>query len=195
MSKKWKIVLLCMIWLIGCRYIGQYSKAQKTTTKSIESTETAPTEQAETSFDFICGEIKNSKDTGDNPWGKTAGIIDMDDVGKVVFLTPETEYDLDVSDLEKLNFSYQIHPWVKEASNGAGIKIELLNENGDIINKQEIAVNAADDWKNVDIDCKDAVKINISCVEGEDNDASGDWVVLRNELSGHVVSSNFISLL
>ncbi len=194
MSKKLKIVLLCAVWLIGCRYIGQYRKAQKTVENSIRSTEStdiASTEQIETAFNFVGGEIKNSKDTSDNPWGKTAGIIDMDDVGKVVFLTPETEYDLDVSDLENLIFSYQIHPWVKEASNGAGIKIELLNENGDIINEQEIAVNSSDDWKKVDIECKDAEKINISCVAGKDNDASGDWVVLSNELSVRVVSSNF----
>lgn len=126
--------------------------------------------------------FEGNVDTSDNPWNTTAGVIEMEDEGKVIFLTPNTSVLFPhVSGLDTIRFSYMIHPWVKDESDGAGIILLLVGNEEDIIYQEEIEINGTDSWTEFELDLsgyEDITAIRLSCNNGRNDDDSCDWVVL-----------------
>ncbi len=128
--------------------------------------------------------FENSNSTTDNPWGFTAGIIDVDDE-KCVFLTPNTDVMMyPQEEGNTISFSAYIHPWVSDSSDGAGLVIWYLDENDEILGQEELAI-AADGGKTeieLDLNCYPGTNhLKILCNNGGKNNDSGDWVVLGME--------------
>lgn len=126
--------------------------------------------------------FEGNVETFDNPWNITAGIIEMEDEGETIFLTPNTSVLFqDIDGLDVVNFSYMIHPWVKDESDGAGIILSLVGSEDDILFQEKIEINAVDNWKEFKIDIsryEDITAIKLDCNNGKNDDASCDWVVL-----------------
>jgi len=129
--------------------------------------------------------FENSNKTTDTPWGYTAGIVEVDDIGKCAFLTPNTSFTL--SDLDansKISLQAKLHPWIAEQSDGAGVIVWIMDENGDIINVDKIDINNGDSWVNIQYsigEYENASQIKFLCNNGKNDDDVCDWVIFRLE--------------
>ncbi len=127
-------------------------------------------------------EIIGSKDTDENPWGYTAGVIEDDEVGNCILLTPESGVVINnVSNLTMISLQAKIHPWVAQNSDGAGVDITFLNSVGDTIEKDAVSINNGDNWVDIQYDLTrfpDLSKISFKC-NGGTGDYSSDWVVIK----------------
>lgn len=127
--------------------------------------------------------FEGSQETSDNPWNTTAGVIEMEEVGEVIFLTPNTSVSFpQAAELTSLDFSYTIHPWVKENSDGAGLLLRLLNDEDEIIYEEEIIVSGEDEWMDYHLDitkCDGVTTIKLACNNGLNDDDACDWVMLK----------------
>lgn len=128
--------------------------------------------------------FENTDKTTDNPWGFTAGIIDVDDE-KCVFLTPNTDVVIyPQEEGNTISLSAYIHPWVSDSSDGAGLVIWYLDENDEILGQEEISVAADGGKTEIVLDSARFQGTNhfkILCNNGGNDDDSGDWVVIGNE--------------
>jgi len=132
------------------------------------------------SMDFVT--FEGSQETSDNPWNTTAGWIDTEEDGRCIFLTPNTAVFFEVTASEILVFDYEIHPWVKENSDGTGILLWVMDEEDTILYQEEILVSEKDSWKEFELDLrqyKGANKIKMFCNNGKYKDDNGDWVLVK----------------
>jgi hypothetical protein len=125
--------------------------------------------------------FENSEETSDNPWGYTAGLIDVDGDCRI-FLTPNTGvvmYPKELGDAYVLK-AY-IHSWVSDSSDGVGLVIWYLDENDEILGREEISVGANGEKAEIAMDLDQFQGTNHFkrlCNNGDRDDDSGDWVVI-----------------
>ena len=146
--------------------------------------ETADSENSEKLASFADSIVfEGDKETSDNPWNITAGIIDVDDEKECIFLTPNTAANITgLESVNELEISYMLHPWVKEDSDGAGIIVSVFDKDNILLHEDNITVDADDDWKNYRLDkeqCKNANAFKLSCNNGGNNDDKCDWVIVK----------------
>lgn len=139
--------------------------------------------EAETSAAAIAA-WENQNEADDNPWGKTADIIDTEDGNQAIFLTPGTGVEIschvDEADTH-LTLVYYIHPWVAEASDGLHFTVTV---NDTIIEDIQIEQDDVLKTKQMDIDLSDyegeAVLIEIRNLMEDGAKLDGDWLVLES---------------
>ena len=128
-------------------------------------------------------DFDGANETSDNPWNVTAGMIDVENEGECIFLTPNTSAKIELTNQDKeVSFQYQIHPWMKETSSGAGIVIWILDQQDTILCTEELEIDAESDWTEYKLDLtdySDACDIKILCNNGDDDNDSGDWVIIK----------------
>lgn len=189
MKKSWTISLAVILSLGACWFVGQQINPDGGLKETPEQESSQPVEQemsqsplGETAINLDSIIYEGSIATDGNPWKTTAGTIDLEDRGKSIFLTPNTTALLsNVSEMNEIAFSYEIHPWVKESSDGAGLVIWLMDAQNNIIHEEEIVISASDDMKEFRIDLtqyEGVTKIKFLCNNGTNENDSGDWVVL-----------------
>lgn len=177
--------------LIGAWGIGQGLKIHRQNMQEISEThEIDSTEIEEVSTIDIAKEenapsngiiFEGAQSTSDNPWNTTAGWIKVEDED-CILLTPNTAVALEIIEPKIISFDYMIHPWVKDASDGAGILIWLMDNEEAILYEERVSVSNDAEWENFQLNLNqyDSVqKIKIHCNNGKNGDDSGDWVVLR----------------
>ena len=198
-KKSLTILLAAILSLSVCWFIGQKinpnfemnKEAELETsqlTESLSEQSVAPEETSNVSVDFQPDldtiVYEGSTATGDNPWGITAGTIHLEDRGESIFLTPNTTALWDnVGQMEELSFSYELHPWIKESSDGAGLIIWLLDAQDNIIYTEELLLNASDSLKEFYMDLtqyEEVTRIKLLCNNGASGNDSGDWIILSN---------------
>lgn len=126
--------------------------------------------------------FENAVEISDNPWGVTAGVIETEEEGKCIFLTPNTAVSFSDIGLDEIAFAYRIHPWVQADSDGAGLAVMLYNKDGEELFRDEIAVDADNAWVEYELDLRDYADIGelrFSCNNGGHNDDVCDWVVIK----------------
>ncbi len=197
-----KVVIIGLILLMFFGIVGQIihkdhsdSLIDESVNNTIESYESNETEEHINNFEnsensynqsfnvFEHTEIIKATDTQDNPWGKTAGIFEMEDIGECIFLTPNTGIQInDVSSMkELLSFKIRIHPWVAELSDGAGLTVWLMNSNNDIVLEDGINIESEDEWVYLSYNLSEyenVSRIQLLCNNGKNNDDNGDWVII-----------------
>lgn len=134
------------------------------------------TEKQEKSF----FSFENSAPTGDNPWGFTAGVIEMENEGDCLFLTPGTGVKVDLEEVE-YTFDCSLHPAVAEGSDGVSVKAELLDIDGNSLFVQEEMIHGADIVP-IKVDREkwpDARTIHMICGNGENGNSDADWLVIK----------------
>lgn len=195
MKKSTKILLIAAVYLGACYGIGQYRNSLKQEPVVLAGKESSAEQAAKTTETGIQDSalveegiwsdavFEGVKETTDTPWNFNAGIFTMDDVGSCVLLTPNTSVSLNIpQDADSLSICYEIHPWMKEISDGAGMVIWIMDKNDNILSESTVSVNAGDERQVCKLDLselKDAYSIKILCNNGNNNDDSGDWVVIR----------------
>lgn len=208
MKKIYTIGIAFILSLSCCWYIGQkisdhseQKEQQHETASNIESevstdiSENVETEASATNegnqisvlsneaiLDMV--EYEGSVETTDNPYGYTAGNILLNDTDNCILLTPNTGAHIKIEGkIQELSFHYQIHPWVKDLSDGLGIVIWIMDENDEILDTIEIDVPKEGDELDKSLDLSEhdnASKFKIMCNNGKNNDDSGDWLVISN---------------
>lgn len=131
-------------------------------------------------------EFENVKTTSENPWGFTAGMIDTDSDGKCVLLTPGTGVTLGGiakdSYSDGLMLQLMIHPWVASGSDGAGVSVLYVDDQGQIIKREEWEISNEDDWQRYVLDfslVENVTRIKLLCGSGKNNDENADWVIIK----------------
>lgn len=125
--------------------------------------------------------FEGAQDTSDNPWNTTAGWIKVEDED-CILLTPNTAVTLEVTEPKTVSFDYMIHPWVKDASDGAGILIWLMDNEEAILYEEGVSVSNEAEWKTFQLNLNqydNVQNIKVHCNNGENGNDSGDWVVIR----------------
>ena len=179
------------IFLLACWWIGRVlhpGNAESTVheAESVEGTGEHSTDAWHWDGNNIS--FENSKDTNDNPWGYTAGMIDTDDDGKCIFMTPSTAVILDGISKEifekGLSLQFQIHPWVADGSDGAGVSVLFVSDEGKIIEHEEVVVDNKGGWQKhvfkLSVD-EEVSKIKLICNSGNGQDEAADWVIIKTE--------------
>lgn len=195
-------IILAAVWLSACYGIGQYrtqttvdtqteavvaeseAAAEETTANEGDTTNTDNTSDAVVPSIWDTAIFEGAVETTDNPFGLTAGIIEMDDIGACAMLTPNTSVMIaDLGDQETVTLSAEVHPWVSDASDGVGLKIWILDSEENLLNESRIFVPADNNWLDCTVDLTeypDAAAIKLLCDNGDHNDDAGDWLVLRH---------------
>ena len=131
--------------------------------------------------------IDGSIATEENPWGYTAGIIDVEALGECVLLYPNTSFTIENLGQESvINTSVMIHPWVAEYSDGAGVLIWIMDDDNNIIDQQEVDIDADSGCIDISIPLiqyESASKIRFMCNNGQNNDDSCDWVIFTSNIT------------
>lgn len=127
---------------------------------------------------------RGNKIVTDNPWNMTVGEFEMEDEGMCIFLTPNTSMQIEnrENQYDIIELMYQIHPAVKEVSDGAEILIWFLDDTEKVLFEEKVSVKPDDDWKQLKIDLEqhsEASKIEIFCNNGGNGNDNGDWVIVK----------------
>lgn len=134
--------------------------------------------------------IEGSSETDENPWGYSAGIIEVNDIGSCILLTPNTSFEIDnISNEGVVSLQAEIHPWVSASSDGAGIDVWIMNDSNDILQQDSILIGNEMSWIDIQYSfsgLENASKIKFLCNNGDGDDDSADWVIFRN--SNHYFS-------
>ena len=69
---------------------------------------------------------------------------------------------------EDVIIRYEIHPWMKDTSDGASLRIEY--------NETDETLTAEQDWKNYSVP-QSAHNVRIEVISTDNDD--GDWVIIR----------------
>lgn len=189
MKKSFTIAVSVVVSLGLCWYIGQQTHKENSYESQnmdgiIESSEDSE-ENLSKQFDFWDDiYFEGNRETADNPWNMTAGKFEMEGEGECILLTPNTAVQINDPGGRngEINFMYQIHPWVKDASDGAGLLLWVLDKKDEILYAEEITINAGEDWKEYKLDLtqyEGATSVKIFCNNGVSEDDSGDWVILK----------------
>lgn len=198
MKKGIKLLIIAVAYLAICYSIGQYRNSL--TKNGVASDKLATeekvnmvTEQTEESGSKESDDLEiwdnlfftGVKETSDTPWNMNAGVFDMEENGKCILLMPNTAVTIkNIQDRDELAFEYEIHPWVKDSSDGAGIIIWLLDDQNNIIFEDTMIVDCNKEWQFYTLELAEypmVASIEILCNNGANNNDEGDWVILRRK--------------
>lgn len=177
-NKRVILSISALLVLVVCYLIGQFIVGPKGATSSSElGTATA----AAAIWESVS--FEGNQETSDNPWGITAGWFEMENEGKCILLNPNTALMLEGLDQDKeISFQYELHPWVRENSDGAGALVWVLDHEDSILYEEEISISSQDDWEEYQLDLSQydgAEKVKVLCNNGTNEDDSGDWLVIK----------------
>lgn len=123
--------------------------------------------------------IEGAEATEDNPWGLTAGVVNAE--GYCIFLTPGTGATITLgADEEPPALELLLHPQVASTSDGAGVVIQILDADGQVLLEREETVGAesigfAPDWAAYPT----GRVIAFRCNDGGQGNSDADWLLIR----------------
>ena len=159
---------LVVVWLVGCYFIGQGIRSDSTTNAS-EGAEPVSAETGEIEANVS---VINAREvsTDEIPWGVTAGKISMEDGTEAWLLTPETGLQMEIT--EDVIIRYKIHPWMKDTSDGASLRVEY--------DETDETLTVEQDWKDYPVS-QGVHNLRVEVLPTDNND--GDWVIIRLDQS------------
>lgn len=144
-------------------------------------------------FDNLLFDGKQEVDTADIPWGSTIARIQDEEAGPSIMMVQGTELKAKyhVKENESIQWSYNIHPWVSELSDGMSLYVRVYvegDENAKL--RRSYIVKPGDAYISVVLSLNEFldqdVIISFSTDNGGNGDSAGDWLVLSrlNIVSG-----------
>lgn len=130
----------------------------------------------------------NQEARDDVPNGQSTGFITLDDGMKVFFMIPGTGLGSDIvmnKDMKELSFACGYHPLIEDGiADGAILNVEVTSkEDKSVLIEQEVEIAAGEREQIVEIDLSDVkedeIRIQITCDAGNNNDESGDWIIVK----------------
>jgi hypothetical protein len=137
-------------------------------------------------FDNLLFEGKRDVDTSDIPWGSTIAKIEDEDEGTSIMMVQGTTLSAEyhVKGNESIQWSYGIHPWISELSDGMCLYV-IVYSAGDNTEKfrKKYIVNPEDEYIFESISLSEYANQDITICFSTDNggngDSDGDWLVLK----------------
>lgn len=187
-KKAFTIGIIFVLSLLICFGIGQKIVLPRTEGKrQIQEKNSGRDLEINTRFvgQFEFFTLTGYQKTKNNPWEKTIGKFQMEDIGDCILMTPNTGIDLPILLLDQgeLAFEVRIHPWVSADSDGAGLLIKAYDDEGIALEEYNIDINNSDDFKLVTIDFKsrdNISTINIRANNGKKDDDTCDWIIIKD---------------
>lgn len=173
-KRKKQIVLICVFLLIICFITFIFSFKYKNTAWNLLD-----------NMDSSAVQINGWMERNDYPYGYNVGIIEDEEVGKTILITPETSIDIRgfaSAKTSNLSVSYEIHPWVAASSDGALLNIEIT---GDTLIKQNYTFDVTDKEQTQTISLKEyaghnVIQIKVYVTNADGNNENCDWVILKD---------------
>lgn len=183
MKKHITILGLIILWLGGCWLIG-HQRNIRNYSDNIE-TESLQNDFLNYERDLLSNiSFEGNRETTDNPWNMTAGKFEMEGEGSCIFLTPNTAVIFDgIEQLTSFSFRYEIHPWVRESSDGAGFLVWVLDGENSVLYQEEILVSSEEEWNEYQINLENyqnVEKVKVLCNNGVNNNDNADWLILKS---------------
>lgn len=184
-------IILLVYLFVAIPYVywqdAQDTRVEKETAETIATSDTADSSVSGEKIDLNTVQFAGSKATEENPWGTTAGLIQIEDIGECIFLTPNTSAEIELENPEgkSIAFKYEIYSQVRDASDGADIFVEVfVNGEKEASVSKTFAVTTESDWAEavvtVDEEEIENIRVKISCGNGEKDNDDADWVVIKN---------------
>lgn len=192
----WIIVLLCVADLIHMTYRKIVNDAQ---TEIVAGT-SAPTEsiapeepkvegniQAGIPFveqqEALAFEGQQKVDADSIPWQTNCGIVEDEELGACLFLTPNTAVAFACSpeSAQSLVFDAQIYPAVQQASDGCSLRVQIFAEGSQQPLADDILqIASTDQAQSFSVDLSpyagQNIWIRLACGNGQNNNDDGDWL-------------------
>lgn len=122
--------------------------------------------------------------TSDNPWGITAGKINIENEGQCIFLMPGTSVSFRMNKVDKtqLVLSTMLHPWVRDKSDGVDITVEIYAvDHKTLLGTEQFRISNAEKTTEKEISISkikaDEIEVVLSCNVEDNQDA--DWAVIK----------------
>ena len=159
---KWVNLVLPVVWLVACYFIGQHVNMPG------RSTPLGAGQAAEAAKDVpqwhVVFHDAQVVDAEQIPWGKTAGEIELGDGTAAWLLTPETSMTIKGAGV----VAYSIHPWMAQTSDGALMLAK------DDMGEQTWTLDVTAEWNQLTLD-EGTYEFSVAKMANAD----GDWVILR----------------
>lgn len=197
MNKKYTKIILAFILSCGIAYlIGQkvvLPLTEKKNEQQSKQNEQRDDQQYEQTDGKVYDLIKHFSDlslTGlstvdDNPWGSNLTTFEDEERGTCILMVPGTavsaQYKLEGE--ETLRWNANIHPWMAKISDGVGLTITVKPVGTDVPElTEQIKITPIDTNGKSSLlltEFQDTeVQITLSVDNGDNDDSSGDWLVL-----------------
>lgn len=134
--------------------------------------------------------MEGQQEVQDTPWNANSGLITLDDGEQCLFLTPNTGFMTPYMFIQggTMELSFCIFEDVRDKSDGAGLLLQLHDEEGNLLKEENIPVDAGQKWQEysfeIDAAQADKVRIRIMCNNGGNDDDVCDWVMIREARVG-----------
>ena len=121
----------------------------------------------------------------DNPWGSNLTTFEDEERGTCILMMPGTavsaQYRLQGG--ETLRWNANIHPWMANISDGVGLDITVKTVGTDVPGiTEQINIVPMDTYEQGSLSLAEfqdtEVQITLSVNNGDNDDSSGDWLVL-----------------
>lgn len=180
MKKCVKLFTCAILSLCFCWFIGQHLKQTRTDT---------PEQQTESKiwnlFDHMDSDetvLWGRTESTDYPFGYNVGLIEDEEVGCSVLLTPDTKLTTNctVPETASLELSFQIHPWVSDDSDGALLHITITSMSGnqEFVYKAEKALYT--EVLSLNEFGAGNLQFEFTVTNEEDKNENCDWVIIRH---------------
>lgn len=190
MKKNKKAYVIGIVFLLSmmiCFIIGQnivLPRAEKK--EQLKKQETESDESVISIINqFESFSLIGNQEVKDNPWGMTIGKTEMEEMGTCILMTPDTGMDIPVNATtqSELTFEVRIHPWVSADSDGAGLVVQVNDNEGNTLDENIVEIKNTDEFIPVNINLN-AIKetggvIKILADNGRNDDNICDWIVIK----------------
>lgn len=178
--KQHLVFIIAILYLVICWVLGHYVLKNEVKEENNGNGVSAEQGNGQGSYEIT---FEGNTSTNDNPWGITAGYFEMEDEGQCILLTPNTSALISsITNFESIELKYEIHPWVRDSSDGAGVIIDYLDSFGESMGKEQISIDSMADWQSYVIELaryESVEAIEIICNSGKRDNDICDWVILQ----------------
>ncbi len=128
--------------------------------------------------------FENPSASMDNPWGFNEGIMEEEETGNCIFMTPGTAVDfLDWAPEAGFSLTAAIYPKVAHVSDGLKVRVQFFDSWDDMTMEKEIYIDPSGEWESLDIDPQEDIgRIRIECGNEDGRNEDGDWLIIKNHL-------------
>lgn len=176
------ILTVCSFILLACWGIGRLLHPDNSILVETDDFE----KQNEEEFTWNDIVFENSNPTDENPWGFTAGIVDLDLGNEYILLSPDTSFVIPSASFYKNDgkrlIKYTIYSQTQEGFGGVSLNICYLDEKKHCIFEEKIYAHNSDEFAEhlmISMEGTRISEIRIECNKENDKDSNCYWVLIK----------------
>lgn len=194
MKKRVIIAAVAVVWLAGCWIIGHtvnkkdIDGASGNGQSSVSSAGSEVSADSNANIDILLAAIEEGSanitgymETSDYPYGHNAGMIEDDEVGKAILVTPGASVEIPVirEDKNVLSFECLIHPWVSKDSDGCSLLLSVTDDENIHEYKYELDSESQKVAVPIEEFTGEILLLTFSVVNDDGATEACDWAIVR----------------